>query len=75
MTTIRVALANVRAPLNREDSLRIVLESMKAAFDGDAAIICFPECLVPGYRIGAAASLPDQDWLNQYSGAVLENLP
>jgi predicted amidohydrolase len=64
MPTIRIALANARFPSTREESLEIVLETMKAASAGAAAIVCFPECFVPGYRIGAAGSMPDQDWLN-----------
>ena len=64
MPTIRIALANTRFPSTREESLEIVLEAMKEASDGAAAIICFPECLLPGYRIGSTAPLPDQDWLN-----------
>ncbi len=65
MPNIRVALANVRFPSTREESLETVLEAMQAARGGGAAIVCFPECFVPGYRIDCAASAPDQNWLNQ----------
>jgi predicted amidohydrolase len=65
MPTIRVALANTRFPSTREESLEIVLETMKAASGGAASIICFPECFVPGYRIGTTDSLPDQNWLDR----------
>lgn len=65
MPTIRVALANTRFPSTPEESLNIVLDSMRAASGGAAAIICFPECLVPGYRTGEVDSMPDQDWLNR----------
>ncbi len=65
MPTIRIALANTRVPSNRQESLEIVLESMNAASVGGAAIVCFPECLLPGYRIGCAASMPDQEWLSR----------
>ena len=64
MSKIRLALANVRPASCREESLRIVLESIKSASDGGAAIICFPECFLPGYRIAAMDSPPDQGWLN-----------
>jgi len=65
MPTIRIALANARFPSTREESLKIALEAMTEASRGAAAIICFPECFVPGYRIRAGNSTPDQDWLNQ----------
>lgn len=65
MPTIRVALANARFPSTREESLEIVLEAMQAAADGAASVVCFPECFVPGYRIGTAGSPPDQDWLER----------
>ncbi|MEQ1827357.1 MAG: carbon-nitrogen hydrolase family protein, partial [Pirellula sp.] len=63
MATIRVALANSRIPLNRQESLEIVVETMKTAARGAAALICFPECFLPGYRI-RTAEIPDQEWLN-----------
>ena len=65
MASVKVALANVRFPCTSEESLTIALEAMQAASEGNAAIMCFPECLVPGYRIGAVASPPDQDWLTR----------
>ena len=65
MPTIRVALANPRCPSTPEESLQIALEAMEAASGGAAAIICLPECLVPGYRIGNVNSMPDQDWLDR----------
>lgn len=64
MATSRIALANTRSPSTPEESLEIVLETMVEASAGAAAIICFPECFVPGYRIGGTATKPDQDWLN-----------
>ena len=64
MATIQVALANTRIPLNRQESLEIVLETMKAASSGAATLVCFPECFLPGYRIGTKDQMPDQEWLN-----------
>lgn len=65
MPTVRIALANVRVPSTREESVSIVLQSMREAAGGGAVIVCFPECYVPGYRIEAASSAPDQNWLNR----------
>ena len=64
MTTFRIALANARVPSDRRDALEIVLEMMKEAATGAAALICFPECFLPGYRIGNKIEMPDQPWLN-----------
>lgn len=64
MTTIRVALANARFPSSREESIQIVLDAIDAASEGGASIVCFPECIVPGYRIGSEGAPPDQEWLD-----------
>ena len=52
MAMLKVALANVRFPSSRDESVRIVLDAMDVAAKGGAAIVCFPECIVPGYRFG-----------------------
>ena len=52
MPLARIALANVRSPKTPEDSLAIVTEAIVAAADQQAQIVCFPECIIPGYRIG-----------------------
>lgn len=65
MNRMRIALANVRFPTSRDESVQIVLEAMAKAAAGKAAIVCFPECIVPGYRIGWQGEAPDQAWLDQ----------
>jgi predicted amidohydrolase len=65
VSTHRVALANVRSPIDYEESLTIVLNAMADASHGGAELVCFPECILPGYRIGTTNSMPDQDWLNR----------
>ena len=64
MKTIRIALANLRAPLAREESLSLALEAICNAATGGANIVCFPECYVPGYRIGTIVQKTDQSWLD-----------
>lgn len=64
MAILRVSLANVRHPSSREESVSIVLEAMEAASDGGSLIVCFPECVVPGYRVGTEGPPPDQGWLD-----------
>jgi len=70
MPKIRIALANVCFPSTREESLEIVLEAMETASAGSAAIICFPESIVPGYRVGTKSLAPDQPWLNHAWAAI-----
>lgn len=67
MSSVRIALANVREPQSPEDSVSIVTEAIAAAARREAQIVCFPECIVPGYRIGAdaaplAAGFIDRAW-------------
>ena len=70
MSSIRIALANVRLPTVPEESLEIVLAAMEESSNGSAAIVCFPECIVPGYRIGKANTTPDAEWLNASWAAI-----
>jgi predicted amidohydrolase len=46
----RVALANLTFPATAEDSVNKTEKAIEQAADDGAAIICFPECYVPGYR-------------------------
>lgn len=65
MSVYRIGLANVKPPLQPEESLQIVLQAMEEAAAGGAEILCFPECLLPGYRLDHVESKPDQSWLEQ----------
>ncbi|MEO1496926.1 MAG: carbon-nitrogen hydrolase family protein [Planctomycetota bacterium] len=60
---LRLALANTRFPKSPSDSLGIVLDAMASAAARNAAIVCFAEGLVPGYRLGASIPPPDTSWL------------
>lgn len=67
MPTVRIALANVCPATSRDEAVAKVLESVREASASDAAIVCFPECYVPGYRIAAPAAsvpAPDESWLD-----------
>jgi predicted amidohydrolase len=64
LKTTRISLANLRAPATREESLSLALDAICHAATGGAKIICFPECYVPGYRIGTTSQPTDQDWLD-----------
>ena len=56
---LRIALANLRFPESPEESVRLAEQAVKQASVEGAGIVCFPECFVPGYRVGQAASPPD----------------
>jgi predicted amidohydrolase len=64
LNAIRISLANLRDPATREESLSLALDAISTAATGGAKIICFPECYVPGYRIGSTRQPTDQDWLD-----------
>lgn len=62
----RIALANVRYPANREESVRLAEQALEQAAAQGARVVCFPECYVPGYRTADRALLPpDQAFLEK----------
>lgn len=50
MNTFRIALANIRFPATREESVTLAEEAIAQASSERADVVCFPECYVPGYR-------------------------
>ena len=50
MRTVRIALANIPHPANREQSVVAAEQAIADASAQRADIICFPECFIPGYR-------------------------
>ena len=70
MTRVRIALANLPYPETPLESVAHARDAIREAGSAGAAVICFPECYVPGYRIpGRAAPPPDPTFLD---GAWLE---
>jgi predicted amidohydrolase len=57
---IRIALANLRYPAIREESVSLATEAIGQAAAAGAHIVCFPECFVPGYR-AADKGVPPAD--------------
>src|SRR6516225_9175114 len=49
MTNVRIALANNEYPSNREESVASVKRTISEAAAASAAVVCLPECFVPGY--------------------------
>jgi predicted amidohydrolase len=50
MSIFRIALANIRFPATREESVDLAEEAIAQAPAEGADVVCFPECYVPGYR-------------------------
>src|SRR5688500_17437354 len=51
MSTIRIALANIRPASTPDESIALARSAVEQAAAEGAMIVCFPECYVPGYRI------------------------
>ncbi len=70
---VRIALANVRVPTAPDDSVRLATAAVADAGRQGAAVICFPECFVPGYRWpGQPAAPADPAFLERAWAAVAE---
>ncbi|MEO8269915.1 MAG: carbon-nitrogen hydrolase family protein [Aureliella sp.] len=65
MPNVRIALANVRVASDANESLLIALDAIAEAARHCAAIVCFPESFVPGYRIGKGQASCDIDFLSK----------
>ena len=66
MTTVRIALANLRYPETPDESVALAEEAIARAAEEGASIVCFPEVYVPGYRMpGRAAAPPDAEFLEE----------
>ncbi len=57
-STIRVALANLRAPKTPDESVLLATSAVADAGRRGAMVICFPECFIPGYRWPGKPALP-----------------
>jgi predicted amidohydrolase len=66
MNIFRIALANVRFPATRDESVTLAEEAIAEASRGGAEVVCFPECFVPGYRaINKSVAPPDTAFLER----------
>lgn len=66
MPSVRIALANLPYPANREASVTDACAAIADAGREGAVIVCFPEAFVPGYRtIGRAAPPLDAAFLER----------
>ena len=66
MATVKVALANLRSASTPEESVLLAQRAIAEAADEGAAIVCFPECYVPGYRtVGKTMPGPNAEFLER----------
>lgn len=64
MTPIRIALANLEYPSTPEAAVALAVGAIGDAARAGVALICFPECFVPGYRTpGRKVPAPDEAFL------------
>src|SRR5262245_50255980 len=62
---IRIALANIEFPTSPDESVTLAKQAIADAAAAQAAVICFPEAYVPGYRTAARSlASPDQEFLD-----------
>ena len=64
MSHVRIALANLAFPATPQESVARVEAAIAEAAQAHAAIVCFPECYVPGYRVGKSVAPPDAAFLD-----------
>jgi predicted amidohydrolase len=58
MSSFRIALANLRYPATREESVALAEGAIADASAAGAGLIAFPESFVPGYRAPGKSVLP-----------------
>jgi predicted amidohydrolase len=73
MNTVRIALANLRVPASREESVCLATAAVAEASRRGAVVLCFPECFIPGYRWpGTTAPAPDPAFLERACADVAD---
>ena len=66
MSTVRIALANLRYAASPAESVSLAENAITRAGADAAAVVCFPECYVPGYRgLGKQPPPPDPAFLER----------
>lgn len=80
MTTVRIALANIKYASSPDESVALARRAIAQASVENAAIVCFPECYVPGYRAAGKVVPPidaaflDHAWSTIAESAAASNV-
>ena len=80
MATVRIALANLSFPSTPDESVRLATHAIGEAGAARADTVCFPECYVPGYRVGSnripapGAAFLDSAWARVEEAARASNV-
>jgi predicted amidohydrolase len=73
VSQFRIALANLRFPDTPEHSVTQAEQAIAQASSEGAAIVCFPECFTPGYRlIGKQVPPPNPQFLEPAWSTIAE---
>lgn len=71
MSIVRIALANIRPAATPDDSVALARAAIRNAASGGAAVVCFPEAYVPGYRTqGRPHPAPNAAFLDSAWAAI-----
>ena len=72
MTQLRIALAQTRQTVDRQDNRRAIMEAIDSAGAQDVQILCFPETQTFGYRVDLASAQDPVviDWLDEVHAEV-----
>src|SRR5262249_983654 len=68
----RIALANIRYPQSPDESISLAVQAIEQASLKGARIVCFPECFVPGYRVGKVVPPPNREFLERAWAVIAE---
>lgn len=71
MNPFRIALANLRFPATREESITLAEDAIVAAAAREARLVCFPECFVPGYRAATKSVAPPEREFLEHAWSTL----
>ena len=74
MSTVRIALANIRCATTPAESVSLAQSAISQAAAENALVVCFPECYVPGYRApGKAVPPPDATFLERAWSVIADS--
>lgn len=71
---ITIALAQLGYPASADDAVRTAVATIAEAADAGAAVVCFPECYLPGYRAAGRGNPipPTADWLEAAHQRIID---